>query len=80
MRYAALFLACLPLSACQVSGPSEPALKVVAADPPAAPVAVAVAATFDTSVPRTNQWGGEVPDALPSTDIGEGGLAPPRKP
>lgn len=58
------------LAACQTV--SEPAPETVADQPDPGPVELP--APPDPEEPRVNEWGGEVPQAQPSGDVGEGGL------
>lgn len=58
------------IAGCQ-SAP-EPAPAPVAEQPDPAPVELP--APPDPDEPRVNEWGGEVPQAQPSGDVGEGGL------
>lgn len=58
------------LAACQTA--PEPAPDAVASQPEPDPVDLP--SPPDPDEPRVNEWGGEVPQAQPSGDVGEGGL------
>ncbi|MEZ5997394.1 MAG: hypothetical protein R3B98_01720 [Hyphomonas sp.] len=57
------------LGACQ-TGPRIRAAKAPGANEPIA----VVAAVIPEEGPKTNQWGGIIPDAKPSTPVDDGGL------
>ncbi len=62
------------IAACQ-SGPAETVYTVTAH--PEASQPVAVASSLDLTQPDepvTNQWGGVIPEARPTTDVDDGGL------
>ncbi|MFN4023495.1 MAG: hypothetical protein ACK4MQ_01570 [Hyphomonas sp.] len=68
-------LLCSAFAAAFVAGcqsAPEPAPLPVADQPDPAPVELP--APPDPEEPRVNEWGGEVPQAQPTGDVGEGGL------
>lgn len=58
------------LAACQTA--PEPAPEPMADQPD--PEQVELPAPPNPDEPRVNEWGGEVPQAQPAGDVGEGGL------
>lgn len=68
--------ACLALAACQTA-PERPTTtyRVIASAEAVTPEPSAIYVTKPTYTgPRINQYGGEIPSAKPTVDVGEGGL------
>ncbi|MEZ6011707.1 MAG: hypothetical protein R3C08_07520 [Hyphomonas sp.] len=72
-RPAGLALAGFGLLAALGACVTEPPIRVVKAEGANEPIAV-VAEVVPEDGPKVNQWGGIVPDALPTTPVDDGGL------
>ncbi|MEZ5945416.1 MAG: hypothetical protein R3C13_06925 [Hyphomonas sp.] len=72
-RPAGLALAGLCLMPVLAACATGPQIRVAKAPGANEPIAV-VAAVVPEEGPKTNQWGGVIPDAKPSTPVDDGGL------